>query len=309
MVRVPGMPDERRRQCTGVAVTTADDDLHAGLGRGEVAKHESRQSEGGGALRHDREPRAGQHQAERGVNGARDFGRLRLDAMQAKEGCDGAVQAGIAARGWVQHQVFTGEFGGGHEAASAEAMDRRHGQHHALFPDRGHADFGMARRWAVEPDVDASRQECLFLVHHRDLAQRDLNAGERLAVAGQQSWQQGIGQRRHESDHQTAATAGGRIARDGDRLARGGEYGCGARQEGNAGIGQCDAASSAMKKRRAQFALEIADLHRQGRLCDPQRRGGSPEMKMFGDCLEIAEMAKFHRRGFYRSMPAGRGVR
>ena len=54
------------------------------------------------------------------------------------------------------------------------------------------------------------------------------------------------------------------------------------------------AASNALEQRRADLALEIADLTGERRLRDVEPRGSPSEVKLFGDGDQVPEVAEFH---------------
>ena len=60
--------------------------------------------------------------------------------------------------------------------------------------------------------------------------------------------------------------------------------------------GELHAASDALEQRRADLALEVADLTGERRLRDVEPRGSAAEVELFGDGNEVPEVAEFHTR-------------
>src|SRR5678810_4216 len=58
--------------------------------------------------------------------------------------------------------------------------------------------------------------------------------------------------------------------------------------------GELHTAGDALEQRRADLALEVADLPRERWLRDVESGGSSTEVKLFGDGDEIPEVAEFH---------------
>src|SRR6185295_869179 len=67
-------------------------------------------------------------------------------------------------------------------------------------------------------------------------------------------------------------------------------------QERLSGGGELRPARDAVEQRSPDLTLEIANLPAQRWLRDAQSRGGPPEMELFGDRHEVAQVTQLHGR-------------
>ena len=67
------------------------------------------------------------------------------------------------------------------------------------------------------------------------------------------------------------------------------------RQERLASLGECHVALHAVKKRRAELALELADLLTDGGLGDVELLSRPREMQVAAHRFEVGELVHFHR--------------
>ena len=59
-------------------------------------------------------------------------------------------------------------------------------------------------------------------------------------------------------------------------------------------LGQLDATFRPSKQRRLKSVSSCRNLVAQRRLCDPELRGGLPEVQRLGDGHEVTQMPQFH---------------
>src|SRR5258708_886471 len=70
----------------------------------------------------------------------------------------------------------------------------------------------------------------------------------------------------------------------------------GAFEEDPACCGKGDGAGGSFEKGVAEDFFELANLLREGRLSEVKAQSGAAEVEFFGDCNEVAQMAKFDFR-------------
>jgi hypothetical protein len=64
---------------------------------------------------------------------------------------------------------------------------------------------------------------------------------------------------------------------------------------GAAGVGEVDPTCGAVEQNDAEFAIELPDRVRERRLCHVEPLGCTPEVALFRDGDEVAELAQIHR--------------
>jgi hypothetical protein len=122
----------------------------------------------------------------------------------------------------------------------------------------------------------------------------DIDIGKQFTERADELRQHRVGGRADTSDGEptggavgdAASQIGGVVHRIQDRD--------GAAQECQARRGQRDVAGGADQQFRAQLALELANLLRQGRLGDEQALGCASEMQFFGNRPEVPQMPQLH---------------
>lgn len=167
-------------------------------------------------------------------------------------------------------------------------MVRREDRDFGLGPER-HADKAVIiERLTHHGDVGATVAHRIRALVPDELHQGDIELRRDLA-------DRGYGRR----DAQTGSEADDQALESTSRFMRVTDDGRRRRKQAAtfvgkslAGRGECDAATRAVEKPDADFALESHHLPRQHGLSDEEPLGRSPEVKLFGDRNEVAQFAK-----------------
>ncbi|MNN19294.1 hypothetical protein D3C81_1325300 [compost metagenome] len=153
---------------------------------------------------------------------------------------------------------------------------------------------GQRREHAVEAGIDPPLAQGLDLLALAHAVQDELDLGIGIPE-GEQHLRNGVeNPRAEDGDVEPAelALAGplgplGRLIDQRPDVAR-------FLEEQLAGPGQLHAARGAGKQPHAQFILQLLDLPGQGRLRDVQAGCGPPDVLLFGNGDEVAEMTQIH---------------
>jgi hypothetical protein len=161
-------------------------------------------------------------------------------------------------------------------------------------------------RAVQDPEIDPPLAERLRLLHGVHLEQREPDVRQVHAEEAEHVRQDAGVDRRLDEPHAEPPDLppGGALGRAPRALRLGERQAC-FREEGEAGGGELHAARDAREERRADVALEVADLPAQRRLGDVQARRRAAEVQLLGDGDEVAQVAELHGglpRG-YRTAP------
>jgi len=192
-----------------------------------------------------------------------------------------------------------GEGAEGDAGLARDPMRARHGGDHRIGVNELHVEQSVrVRRHAVkQSEVDAPVAKSVGLGVGVHLEERDPDVRQVHAEEAEHFGQHArVGGGFDEADAQASDLSacrafGGALGtcRLREREARFGEKGAPRR-------GERHTARDALEQRRADLALEVADLTGKRRLCDMEPRRRSAEVELFGDGDEVPEMAEFHTR-------------
>ena len=179
--------------------------------------------------------------------------------------------------------------------ASGEPVIGRHRRDQRLAEDRPHRQ-ARGRRWQYrETEIELARLQQRLLAIARQLQQLQGDPRMLLPKAADQRRQDAVVDGADEADGEPANGALGGAAGMDDRRLGLVEQAAGFVEQHAPGLGELDAALGADQQRRADLALESADLHAERRLREVEPPGGAAEMQFLGDGHEVAKAAQVWR--------------
>jgi hypothetical protein len=156
--------------------------------------------------------------------------------------------------------------------------------------------LGVGGRAVEDAEVDAPVVERLGLLQRVHLEQREPDVGQVHAEEAEHVGEdRRVGRRLDEADAEPPDLAARRALGSPLRALGLGERETRLGEEGAPRRGERHAARDALEERRAELALEVADLPAERRLRDVQAPGGAPEVPLLRDGREIAEVPELHR--------------
>ena len=261
------------------------------MGCSEASHLERGSLEGGERAREDRgdEPSGGERAQEEGIAALEGEAEWLAGGGEPllQRGGDGRATAGRDDR--VPAEVGDADARNRRGAAGGEDGDR-------LFLAQPLDDeiVGQLARQQAEGGVELVGGEEAEHVGSDALAQADLDAGVRLAEAGQQAGHVEVARRQQRSDPDAPAQDAAKLVHLLACAVHLGQDPPRASSDRLAGLGRADATACALEQRGAQLLLEPDDLVRQRRLRDVELVRGAREVAVPGHRLDRSKLPKLH---------------
>uniref|UniRef100_A0A071MJJ3 Uncharacterized protein n=1 Tax=Burkholderia cenocepacia TaxID=95486 RepID=A0A071MJJ3_9BURK len=278
-----------------VEIGPREADAGAVPGQVERPREHVRRQRARGFRRDQSDPHARRDEREHRREFAELLGNLERRARAAQREQHVVVKAGRVAAREHEHRLAA-QRGRRDRVVHRERVIERQRDDEAFFQDHARVDARIRGRQPDHPEIDPPVAQCGDLVGRRHVLQVERDQRITLAHRAQHGRQQRGQHRRHERDPQRADFAAARqprhLLRARGLLQRGACFG----QEHAPGVAQFDLVPVALEQARAECFLECLDLHAQRGLHDAQAPRGAPEMQLFRERDEGAQLLEFHGR-------------
>jgi len=244
----------------------------------------------GRELREDRHPEPGDDQRADGFQFAALAGDPRL-----KSGGATSRERGIAGTTLVEDEGFVREFRQADAPLLCDRVGFGHEKHKGLGEKQVLIEAAPRRGELDDAKLDASALDPLRDRFRSAFKEREFHPRVLLPKGGDHGREHTGTDRGDGPDAQASPTQTHEIPHrlPGDRSPL--DEGFGVDPQSLAGRGEHGLAASAMEKRRAEFAFEIADLLAERGLREVQAGGGPGEVPLPGGFEEVFELVEFHR--------------